>query len=292
MKKPCLSTVASLVVSSAFWPGAANAQAVRSPRDIGGEVRNVFAAKCAACHGPDVAKPKGRFGYILDLRRIAANPELVIPLRPSESELWELVQHDEMPPADSAHGALTPLEKEIIRSWIAAGAPDASPAASEPSGSASESTPTPPLELTSADRAIRLLGKFHLLLLHFPIALVFAAGLGEAWSTWQGSPRPSGAVRFCLYLGALVAIPTACLGWLFAAAGNGVGSPGILTAHRWLGTAAAVWLVITAACIKEDDRSGVRTRRSQFLLAFAVLLTAIAAHLGGLLSRGQDFFRY
>ena len=90
--------------------------------------------------------------------------------------------------------------------------------------------------MAPADRFIHWLGKFHLLLLHFPIALVLAAGVGETRSVWQRNPIPSESVRFCLWLGALAAIPTAGLGWLFAAAGNGVGSPQLLTAHRWLGT--------------------------------------------------------
>src|ERR1700693_4634952 len=97
-----------------------------------------------------------------------------------------------------------------------------------------------PLEIPSADRMLRLLGKFHLLLLHFPIALVVVAGFGEAWSILQRKPTPSESGRFCLWLAALAAIPTVGLGWLFAAAGNGVGSPQLLMAHRWFGTTAAV----------------------------------------------------
>src|SRR5205809_3770722 len=103
---------------SLSWPGAAPA------RDLAAEVRSVFAAKCAACHGSDLAKPKGRFGYVLDLRRVAGNPEMVIPSRPDESELWVLVNRGEMPPPDAPHGPLSTAEKESIRAWIAAGAPE------------------------------------------------------------------------------------------------------------------------------------------------------------------------
>src|SRR5262245_3967652 len=99
--------------------------AASDERDFGAEVRAVFAARCAGCHGPDVARPRGRFGYVLDLRRVAANPEMVIPNRPDESELWILVQRGEMPPDDSPSGPLSADEKEVIRRWIAAGAPDA-----------------------------------------------------------------------------------------------------------------------------------------------------------------------
>ncbi len=283
MKKWWLSPVVSLAFCAGFQPESAHAQ---SMRDLGGEVRGIFAAKCAGCHGPDLAKPKGRFGYVLDLRRVAENPEMVIPLRPTESELWVLVQRDEMPPADSPHGALTLEQKEVIREWIAAGAPDAYPVALDSPASV-RSEPTAGLE-----RLLRWLGKFHLLLLHFPIALVLAAGVGEAWSVWQRNPIPSEAVRFCLWLGAVAAIPTAVFGWLFAAAGNGAGSPQLLLAHRWLGTTAAVALVITAVCAERDARRGVRSWRVWLLLTAGVLITALTAHFGGLLAQGGDFFTY
>lgn len=287
------SAFVSVALLVGLQPEVVRAQPAHSTQDIGYEVRRVFAAKCAGCHGPDLPKPKGRFGYVLDLGRMRENPEIVIPSRPDESELWVLVQRHEMPPPDSPHGSLTHAQKEIIREWIAAGAPDASPGASDsPPAVRSEQTAPASLEATSADRLLRWLGKFHLLLLHFPIALVLAAGLGEVWSVWQRNPIPSESVRFCLWLGALAAVPTAVLGWLFAAAGNGVGSPQLLTAHRWLGTTAAAWLVITAVCAERDARRKVRSRRVRLLLTAGVLIAALTAHLGGLLARGQDFFTY
>ena len=83
----------------------------------------VFAAKCARCHGPQLVKPKGRFGYVRDLARVAANREMVVPSAPEESELWDLVKRGEMPPPDSPTGALSKAQKQIIRAWIAVGAP-------------------------------------------------------------------------------------------------------------------------------------------------------------------------
>ena len=204
MKKWWLAAAVSLAVFAGFGAGIAKAQPSPPVRDIGGEVRGVFATRCAGCHGPDLAKPKGQFGYVLNLRRIAANPEMVIPGRPTESELWILVQGDEMPPTDSPQGALTPVQKEVIRAWIVAGAPNASPGAldSPPSVRSGPTTPAP-IEMAPADRFIHWLGKFHLLLLHFPIALVLAAGVGETRSVWQRNPIPSESVRFCLWLAQL-----------------------------------------------------------------------------------------
>jgi mono/diheme cytochrome c family protein/uncharacterized membrane protein len=288
-----MSAAISLALFAGLQPGLARAQSNSPARDLGNEVRKVFANKCAVCHGPDLAKPKGRFGYVLDLRRVAENREMVVPGEPDESELWELVKREEMPPNDSPQGALTHDQKEIIRAWIAAGAPEPSSAALDGPHSSQPEPPVPAQkDFASADRILNWLGKFHLLLLHFPIALVIAAGVGEGWSVWRRNPIPLETVRFCLWLGALAALPTAGLGWLYAAAGNGVGSPQLLTAHRWLGTSAALLMVITAVCAERDSRRGRRSRRMRLLLAFAILMIALTAHMGGLLDRGEDFFTY
>jgi uncharacterized membrane protein len=139
-------------------------------------------------------------------------------------------------------------------------------------------------------RTVRWLGKFHLLALHFPIALVIAAGVGELRSILRRELVPSEVVRFCLWFAALAALPTAALGWLHAAAGNGAGSPQLLLAHRWLGTTAAVWLAATAVWAERDVRRGVRGGGTRLLITGGILLTAAAAHFGGMLDRGPDYF--
>ena len=292
MKNPWVSATVSLAAFIGLDLGLAKA-APPPAQDSGSEVLRVFATKCAHCHGSDLARPKGRFGYVLDLQRLAADPEKVIPLRPTESELWMLVEAGEMPPADSPRGPLSPAEKEVIREWIAAGAPDPSAASlNTPPSSRPELAVAAAGEIVLTDRIVGWLGKFHLLFVHLPIALVLAAGLGEVRSVWQRNRLPSEPVRFCLWLGALAAIPTAGLGWLFAAAGNGGGSPQLLTAHRLLGTTTAAWLVVTAIRVERDSRRGARSRTARLLLTVGVLITALTAHLGGLLDRGVDFFNY
>jgi uncharacterized membrane protein len=287
MKRAWLLTAVSLTLLTTAAP------AESAEPDPGKEVRAVFAAKCTGCHGSDLPKPKGRFGYVLDLKRVASNPEMVIPGKPDESELWVLVCRGEMPPADSPRGPLSAGEKRTIHDWIAAGAPEAAVEKPEvPPVMASESMSTPPAARSPAVRLLGWLGKFHLLLLHFPIALVIAAGFAEVRSFWRGKGEPSEVVRYCLWLAALAAVPTATLGWLFAAAGHGAASPQLLLAHRWLGTSTAVFLVITALCVEYDTRNGSRSRRVRILLAAGVLMTAITAHFGGLLAHGEEFFRF
>ena len=40
---------------------------------IAQHVRDIFEAKCLDCHGPELPRPKGKFGYVLDLQRMADN---------------------------------------------------------------------------------------------------------------------------------------------------------------------------------------------------------------------------
>jgi mono/diheme cytochrome c family protein len=280
---------AGVVLVVAFVPGVARSQPAGGARDLGADVRSIFAQKCAGCHGPDLPRPKGRFGYVLDLRRVAGNPELLIPGRPEESELWVLVARGDMPPADSPQGTLTAAERETVRAWIAAGAPDArAPSSglphtpSEPGQPAAASVPSP------TDRLTRLLGKLHLLLLHFPIALVIAAGVSEFLPSRRGAGEPSPATQFCLTLAAVVVVPTVILGWLHAAGGNGAGS--LLTLHRWLGTLTGVWVVVAALYARRVARRGVRSWLVRGTLVIAILLIVATAHAGGLLAHGSNFY--
>lgn len=117
MNRIFVSVLCTVAVGGSYGHAADGKQSLAS------KALAVFSAKCAGCHGPNLARPEGRFGYVLDLAQIAANPEMVVAPFPEESELWELVRRGEMPPEDSPTGALSSAEKEIIRAWIAAGAP-------------------------------------------------------------------------------------------------------------------------------------------------------------------------
>jgi uncharacterized membrane protein len=252
--------------------------------------------RCKPCSRPSVpaatgrAWPKGRFGYVLDLARVASNREMVVPFSPSESELWELVRRGEMPPADAPTSALTARQKEAVRAWIAAGAPPAAsatlpPVAPPPEEVAAESTAPPP-----GRHFRRWVGKFHLLLLHFPIALLVAAAVGEFWSVVRQSGVPGPAVRYGVLFGATSTVTTVALGWLHALSGHGAGVPRLLTLHRWLGTAAAVCVVVTAVLSERDARRGVRSLPARALLFVGALLVGLTGHFGGLLVHGEDFF--
>jgi mono/diheme cytochrome c family protein/uncharacterized membrane protein len=281
------------VILAVACAGTTHAQPVGEPRDLGGEARGIFAKKCAGCHGPDLPKPKGRFGYVLDLPRVAGNTEMVIPGAPDESELWALVRHGDMPPPDSPHGPLTDAEKETIRAWIAAGAPNVrSPSGGSFAPPAVEQPQTVRVVPAPTDRLVRFLGKFHLLLLHFPIALLIAAGIGEVVMARRAPHAPSPIVLFCLALAAVTVVPTVVLGWLHAAGGNGIGSPQTLSLHRWAGTGTGVCVIVAALWSWWDARRGARTWGARLALGVAIALVIGTAHAGGLLAHGRDFFEW
>jgi mono/diheme cytochrome c family protein/uncharacterized membrane protein len=240
--------------------------------------RSVFQLRCAGCHGSAAAKPSGHFGYVLDLKRLAANPEMVVPGKPDQSELFRTIRTNEMPP----RGQLTPQQKETVRAWILAGAP---PVSADAEATAT-STPVP----SSADDVARILGdagKFHLVLLHFPIAFLLAAAIGELVASGRKQTVPSAAVRFCLRSGSLTAVVTAALGWCYAAAGHGTGNA--LTWHRWVGTGAAGWALLTALVMERDCRRGKRESVGQLMVLIGAFLIGAAGYFGNSLIHGEIF---
>ena len=169
-------------------------------------------------------------------------------------------------------------EKEVIRSWIAAGAP----------ANLQETTSAVPAPARKKG-ILHWLGPFHLLAVHFPIALLISAAVTELWLALRGSHVPMPWVRYCILVGAASAVITATLGWIHAGNGSGIGAPRILGLHRWIGTTAAAWAVGTALFSERNERRGVRTPWFRAWLWFGALLVAVEGHLGGMLVHGDDF---
>ncbi|HMO64699.1 MAG TPA: DUF1549 domain-containing protein, partial [Verrucomicrobiota bacterium] len=100
--------------------GAAGAADIRFNRDI----RPLLSDNCFHCHGPDPNHRKAKLR--LDVREDAIAHGALVPGRPEESELVKRVFTDDpddlMPPSET-HKALTSAQKELLRRWVAAGAP-------------------------------------------------------------------------------------------------------------------------------------------------------------------------
>ena len=107
--------IASVAAHSATF---ADEKTVEFDRDI----RPILSDKCFHCHGPDAERREA------DLRldtREGATSSVVAPGDPEASELIARITSDDeslrMPPVES-NLVLTDAEKELLRSWIAAGA--------------------------------------------------------------------------------------------------------------------------------------------------------------------------
>jgi mono/diheme cytochrome c family protein/uncharacterized membrane protein len=268
--------------------------AEESLEGLASQVQAIFAVKCAECHGATGRLPKGGFGNLTDLRRVASNPAIVVPFRPNESTLWLLVQAGEMPLQGSKGGPLTQTEKELIRNWIVAGAPAPPTSGQFPEiAPPDEEQPGEPQPLPLGRRFLRWVGKFHVLVIHFPIALLVAAAAGELWLACLGSRQPWPAVRFLVYLGAAGAVVAAICGWLHADFGGyGAGSAQVLRMHRWLGTIAGLWAVGLAFLCEAEARRRRRTGLFRVLLWVGTGLIGATAHLGGTLVHGEGFFTW
>lgn len=121
--------LALLLLSIAFIAVGQESISKDKSLDLAGNVHVIFEHKCNECHGGQLKKPEGKFGYVLDLKRMADNEEYVVRGKPQKSELFRLVNDGEMPPDD--HPKTPPLtgdEKDVVRRWIQAGAPHELPA--------------------------------------------------------------------------------------------------------------------------------------------------------------------
>ena len=132
-------------------------------------------------------------------------------------------------------------------------------------------------------------GRFHPLLVHFPIALLVLAAvlrLIEGRLAWFDQPDPSYRwSRLVLALGALSAVASASSGWLL---GNGGGYAGdTFEWHRILGIAVAVAATLA---LLAGSLPGRRWRRLEpILLTAAVAIMVPAGHLGATLTHGEGF---
>lgn len=148
-------------------------------------------------------------------------------------------------------------------------------------------------EPSFADRLVAFLGKFHVVVIHFPIALILVGLLAEALALAVG-PSFEQAARFLVWLAVPAALVAAVLGWLHAAASPGVFDETILFRHRWLGVSTAV-AITAAAVLRETAGRGSRAPLRwayRILLAAAAVLVGMAGHLGGTLVFGPDYYSW
>ncbi len=134
----------------------------------------------------------------------------------------------------------------------------------------------------------RLFGRLHVLVVHFPVALLLVAALVEVVQ-WKRREVSETTLWFVI-VGAISAVGAAAMGW---ANGDEHHDGGLdLLLHRWLGVATAVLSCVTAGIalrLRTAD-FGVMPRRVFRVLLFTTsMVVGATGHFGGNLVHGSDY---
>ena len=274
--------------------------------DLQARVTKLFEERCIKCHGPD-SFAAGGMDYILDTEQLIEN-ELVKPGSPEESYLYEEVHEGEMPADGTA--PLPDEDIELVAAWITSLDPDASAATQEETAAEPSESEETTESSGEGNRFLNWLGKFHPVIVHFPIALVLIAGFFELLSMAGGAfpflPMENGrkgfatAARLSLFFGALFGLLSAWLGWLNAMdhffAAN---LQDELFWHRWLGSGVAVLTFVAMIfgemhhrAMARNEESGMAGMLYRLLLFASCLVIIFVGHLGGILVFGEGYYEF
>ena len=187
--------------------------------------------------------------------------------------------------------ATDPGEVNEAREPAEAGDAQAASVRPEPAldaGAADAASPAPRRHRGAQDW-LAFAGRWHILILHFPVVLLVLASAGALRS---GGPGP--LTRLHLALAAPASVVTAATGWLL-----GQSTSGDFELHRWLGVATAALTLLTllavrqAAAVEEAGGSSLSrlARAWRLLLVITLFVMLSAAHGGGELVHGEDWLR-
>src|SRR4051812_13426481 len=140
---------------------------------------------------------------------------------------------------------------------------------------------------------LETLGRFHVVVAHFPIALLLVAAAIELVRVRKRPFTPSAVAVTCLILGALAASVTALTGWYHGQFSSfGDETRRTFQTHEWLGIATAIVAVIALVPLgftRLPKRRPWAIRGYQWSLVLCALLVAVSAHLGGTLTHGSGY---
>lgn len=135
-------------------------------------------------------------------------------------------------------------------------------------------------------RLVSWLGRMHMLLVHFPIAM-FVGALGvELFGLWRSNRDYQRAAQVMLVVGAIGAVAAAFLGW-FAGGFYLTDRNLILMIHRWLGTAIAVAAILLLYLSATARRTPDKPRTIYWAgLGAITIAIAVQGFLGGTFMHG------
>lgn len=141
---------------------------------------------------------------------------------------------------------------------------------------------------TPFEKLLAYLGKFHALVVHFPIALFLSAALAQVLLLTQKKEYYSDIVRFSVWLAAFGALGAGLLGWAHAGPAPAQESA-VMMNHRWIGTTILLGGLATALLMEAARKpSASPALRLAFTITLFVMAAFVAANgfLGGALAHG------
>jgi uncharacterized membrane protein/mono/diheme cytochrome c family protein len=145
----------------------------------------------------------------------------------------------------------------------------------------------------SLEKPIEWLGKFHVAAVHFPIALLLAAGMAELLRMLTGKPAFEAASSYCLWFGTAMAFVACTLGWFRG--GIRLADDSRITAmHRWLGTGTAACAVFLLGLWELNRFTRGRPAQVAFRVGLLVIaaLVLVTGFLGGAIVYGLDHYSW
>ncbi len=131
-------------------------------------------------------------------------------------------------------------------------------------------------------------GKYHPLIVHFPIALLLTAAFAQVLNIRAKNGHYDTAVKLLVWTGALGALGAGVLGWMHSGpvqAGENV----VMSTHRWIGTLLLIGGLVTAFVMaKAAKKEGGISKSMIFnvLLFGLALAVSVNGFLGGALAHG------
>jgi uncharacterized membrane protein len=141
-----------------------------------------------------------------------------------------------------------------------------------------------PLAVIDPHALLQWLGRTHVIVVHFPLALLLVAGLAELWRMLGRNPERSPFAVGCVLVGTIGAAWAIAAGLAHQSFGDFQGEAATtLQWHLWLGLAAGLAGLITLLCA----RAPLRIWRGATFTSAA--LVGLAGHFGGTLTHGPGY---
>lgn len=138
----------------------------------------------------------------------------------------------------------------------------------------------------SMSALVQTLGRLHVVVVHFPIALLLLAGVIEAYRLVVRKRGASPVAGTMLALGAIAAVAAAGMGWVL----KGSDEPSsTLTWHQWVGISAAAVAIVAAALAPVARRKPEITGLYRMWVFGVAILVSVAGHFGGEMTHGEGY---